>query len=71
MSKTRVLVVEDEALIGMTLTDILESLGLQTIGPVAQLESAIAAAKSESFDLARPCSGNSPHCMSFDIFKLA
>lgn len=52
MGGPRVLVVEDEALIAMDLVECLEELGLQIVGPLAQFDLALAAAKSESLDLA-------------------
>ena len=52
MVRSRVLVVEDEALIAMDLVECLKKLGLRVVGPYAQLDQAIAAASSESIDLA-------------------
>jgi len=52
MGSPRVLVVEDEALIAMDLVECLEELGLQVVGPLDRLDLALAAAKSESIDLA-------------------
>jgi DNA-binding response OmpR family regulator len=52
MDGLRVLVVEDEGLIAMVLVDFLEDLGFKVVGPHAKLEPAVAAAKSEHFDVA-------------------
>jgi DNA-binding response OmpR family regulator len=52
MARSRVLVVEDEALIAMDLVECLKKHGLRVVGPYAQLDRAIAAASSESIDLA-------------------
>jgi len=44
----RVLLVEDEALTGMYMHDLLESLGYQVVGPVARLDDALLVAGSET-----------------------
>lgn len=46
----RVLVVEDELLIALALEDILLSLDCEVFGPVAQVDEALALARSGSFD---------------------
>lgn len=49
----RVLLVEDEALIALTLKLMLElEMGMEVIGPIARLDEAMAAARSERLDLA-------------------
>lgn len=48
----RVLIVEDEFLVGMQLEEDLRSLGYSILGPFSTLESAIRASRRESFDLA-------------------
>ena len=50
--RRRILVVEDDFLVATLLTEILESVGWQVIGPVAQLATALDAAASEGFDAA-------------------
>ena len=50
--RRRILVVEDDFLVAELLTDILESVGWQVVGPVAQLTTALDAAASEAFDAA-------------------
>lgn len=49
---TRVLVVEDEAIIAMTAEDMLEELGCTLAGTAATLSEALAAAEKGGFDLA-------------------
>ena len=51
-SGLRVLVVEDEPMIAMFLEDTIEMLGLQIVGPVAQLDEALAFAFKGGFDCA-------------------
>lgn len=48
----KVFVVEDEALITMTIEDVLDTLGYQIVGPVAQLNEALAVAQTGDFDCA-------------------
>jgi CheY-like chemotaxis protein len=48
----RVLVVEDEALIGLLLKDMLEDLGYAIVGPIARYDEALAAARESEFELA-------------------
>jgi two-component sensor histidine kinase len=48
----RVLLVEDEALIGMMMVDILTELGYSILGPVTNIADAIASAKRGDFDTA-------------------
>jgi DNA-binding response OmpR family regulator len=48
----RVLVVEDEMLIAMTIEDVLQALGCEIVGPVATLEKALELARDETFDAA-------------------
>ena len=48
----RVLVVEDEALLGMIVEDVVEMLGYEIVGPIAQLDQALAAATKGDFDCA-------------------
>jgi CheY-like chemotaxis protein len=48
----RVLVIEDEMLIGMLLEDMLVDLGYGVAGVVPKLDDALAAARGDSFDLA-------------------
>jgi DNA-binding response OmpR family regulator len=50
--RRRILVVEDDFLVAKLLADILESVGWQVVGPVAQLTTALDAAASEAFDAA-------------------
>jgi CheY-like chemotaxis protein len=50
LSGLRILVVEDELLIALALEDILLSFDCQVIGPVSQVDEALAAARSERFD---------------------
>ena len=51
-AKRRVLVVEDEMLIGMLLEDMLTDLGHEVAAVVPRLKEAMAAAERDSFDLA-------------------
>jgi two-component sensor histidine kinase/DNA-binding response OmpR family regulator len=48
----RVLLVEDEALIGMMMKNMLTELGLSVVGPFARMGEALSAARDESFDAA-------------------
>lgn len=48
----RVLVVEDEPLIGILLEDMITELGAVFVGPFASLEDALAAARLDNFDVA-------------------
>jgi two-component sensor histidine kinase/DNA-binding response OmpR family regulator len=48
----RVLLVEDEALIGMMMKNMLAELGLSVVGPYARMADALSAARQESFDAA-------------------
>lgn len=48
----RVLVVEDEPLIGMLIEDVLDDLGWEMVGPVASVADALALARSERIDCA-------------------
>jgi len=48
----RVLVVEDETLIGILLEDMITELGAAFVGPCASLGSALAAAREDDFDVA-------------------
>lgn len=48
----RVLVIEDEALIGMLLEDMLSDLGHEVVGIVSRIEDALSAVRGDSFDLA-------------------
>ena len=48
----RILVIEDEVLIGMLLEDMLIDLGYGVVGVVPKLKDALAAVQRESFDLA-------------------
>ena len=49
---TRVLLVEDEAIIAMTVEDMLEALGCETVATATTLREALAVAETASFDLA-------------------
>lgn len=48
----RVLVVEDEPMIGMIIEDVVEELGWQMVGPVANLADALSLARTEQIDCA-------------------
>lgn len=48
----RVLIVEDDFLVGLASLDALQSAGCETIGPEPSLASALAAVKRETFDIA-------------------
>ena len=50
--RRRILVVEDDFLVATLLVEILESVGWQVVGPVAQLATALDAAATENFDAA-------------------
>ena len=52
IDKSRVLVVEDEALVGIMIQECLTELGFQIVGPVCTASDALAAAKSGDFDAA-------------------
>lgn len=51
-SSLRVLIVEDEVLIGMMLEEFLLDLNFQPVGPIEQLEEALAAVAAGQFDIA-------------------
>ena len=51
-ARRRILVIEDEMLIGMLLEDMLADLGYEVAAVVARLKDALAAAQSQTFDLA-------------------
>ena len=51
-TKIRILVVEDEALIAMTIEDVIESMGCDMVGPAADLDEALALAVEGAFDCA-------------------
>lgn len=48
----RVLVVEDEFLVSLMTTDLLESVGCEVVGPAAQIATAFKLAQSEALDAA-------------------
>jgi PAS domain S-box-containing protein len=48
----RILVIEDEVLVSMIVTDMLEELGVQPIGPAQSVQQALEAIDGESFDAA-------------------
>lgn len=48
----RVLLVEDEALVGMLIRDILEETGYAVTGPISDLNEAVQSAKNNAFDVA-------------------
>jgi CheY-like chemotaxis protein len=48
----RVLVIEDEPLVAMVVEDALEALGCKTVGPIAEFNEALAAARGDDFDCA-------------------
>ena len=48
----RVLVVDDEVLVAMLITDMLEDLGHQVVGPAHDLEEGLALAKTDGLDCA-------------------
>jgi two-component sensor histidine kinase/CheY-like chemotaxis protein len=50
--RPRVLLVEDEALVGMLIHDFLEEIGCTVTGPISELEEALQSARSETFDAA-------------------
>ena len=52
MSAKRVLVVEDEMLLALSLEDILGDIGCETVGPAMHLEEALALAESEPLHFA-------------------
>jgi DNA-binding NtrC family response regulator len=52
MTKARILIVEDEALIAMMLEDFVETLGHEVAGIVDSLETGLAAVAETEFDLA-------------------
>ena len=51
-AQRRVLIVEDEMLIGMLLEDMLGDLGIKVIGVIPRVNEALAAVQREGFDLA-------------------
>src|SRR3954471_21556906 len=51
-SPKRVLVAEDEFLVGVLLEENLRDAGFDTIGPISELKSLLAALESETFDCA-------------------
>jgi CheY-like chemotaxis protein len=52
LSGRRILVVEDEMLVSMLVTDLLEDFGCTVVGPVARLPAALEAAAADGFDAA-------------------
>jgi DNA-binding response OmpR family regulator len=52
LAGTRVLLVEDEALVAMLLEDVLEELGCKVVGPVSRIDAAKIAIEDETFDCA-------------------
>jgi two-component SAPR family response regulator len=52
MTSKRVLVVEDEMLLALSLEDILTDIGCETIGPAMHLEEALALAETDPLDFA-------------------
>jgi DNA-binding response OmpR family regulator len=48
----RVLIVEDEMLVAMLIEDTVMDLGLEVVGPMMRLETALEAAANEAFDFA-------------------
>jgi len=48
----RLLLVEDEPLVAMMLEDVLGEAGYAVVGPIAELDAALAAAQAEAVDLA-------------------
>ncbi len=50
--RRRLLLVEDEPLVAMMLEDVLGEAGYAVVGPIAQLDAALAAAQAEAVDLA-------------------
>ena len=50
--RLKVFVVEDESLITMTIDDVIETLGYEIVGPVAELAEAMAVAERGEFDCA-------------------
>jgi DNA-binding response OmpR family regulator len=48
----KILVVEDEVMVGLLTEEFLDALGHTAIGPIARLEKAVEAAQNESVDLA-------------------
>ena len=52
MAGRRILVVEDETLIAMTIEDALQDLGCVVVGPVAKLDAALLLARHEALDAA-------------------
>src|SRR5581483_6620549 len=49
---SRVLVIEDEALVAMLIEDMLNDLGVTSVGPAADLASAVEMARNAEFDFA-------------------
>jgi CheY-like chemotaxis protein len=52
LSGRRILIVEDEMLVSMLVTDILEDFGCTVLGPATRLQAALEAAGREDFDAA-------------------
>jgi DNA-binding response OmpR family regulator len=52
LAGTRVLLVEDEAMVAMLLEDVLEELGCEVVGPVGRIDAAKTAIEAERFDCA-------------------
>ena len=52
MTRCKVLVVEDEPLIAFDIASMLDSLGCDTVGPVARLSDALSIVETETFDCA-------------------
>jgi CheY-like chemotaxis protein len=52
LAGSRILLVEDEAIIAFALEDILEELGCTVVGPAMHLDEALALARCEAFDAA-------------------
>ncbi|MFZ2031559.1 MAG: response regulator [Vitreimonas sp.] len=52
MKAKRVLVVEDEMLLALSLEDILNDMGIETVGPAMHLEEALALAETDPLDFA-------------------
>jgi DNA-binding response OmpR family regulator len=50
--RRRILIVEDDYLIAVLLTEVIETAGWQVVGPVGHLSEALDAAASEKFDAA-------------------
>src|SRR6185312_11009840 len=50
--RPHVLLVEDEALVGMLIRDFLEEIGCTVTGPISELDQALQSARSDTFDAA-------------------